>query len=115
MSTDDFLDRTPGRTYNCFDFVQEVWLRMTGEDVRNKMTKLIGDFKNRRWTASGMKQFKRLTEPSHPCFVVMQRKRTTPHVGIWFEGRVLHLTATGVEWQPLQVARRYFTDIRYYR
>lgn len=111
---DNYLDRTPGRAYNCLDFVREVWLGMTGRDVTERLTGLVGAFSQRKPNLSGVKEFRRLNVPEDPCFVVMQRFRCVPHVGIWMKGRVLHLTNRGVQFQPLQVAQAYFTSIRFY-
>lgn len=115
QSIDGFFDRRQTRTYNCLDFVREVWLAMTGEDVTEKLTRLTGAFGQRRATVSGVKGFKRLEAPQGPCFVVMQRKGLDPHVGIYLEDRVFHLHARGVEFQPISVAKEYFNVIRYYR
>lgn len=88
---------------------------MTGEDVTEKLTRLVGAFSERRANLSGVKAFKRLETPENPCFVVMQRKGFDPHVGIFLDGRIFHLHLRGVEFQPLCVARAYFKTIRYYR
>lgn len=104
----------PSKTYNCLDFVREVWLAMKEEDVTDKLTGLIGDFANRKANLSGVKAFKRLQEPINPCFVVMQRFKYVPHVGIYLNGRILHLKDTGVEFQPLIVAKSYYQTVRYY-
>lgn len=114
-SIDVFLDRVPRKGYNCLDFVREVWLYLYREDVTAKLTKLVGDFVNRKVTVSGVKGFKRLQQPESPCFVVMQRSRCVPHVGIYLDGRILHLGSKGVEFAMPIVARRYFTQLRYYR
>lgn len=114
-SIDAFLDRVPSADYNCIDFVQEVWLYLTGENVKEKLTGLIGDFSSRKVTISGVRAFKRLPEPIEPCFIVMQRPKTVPHCGICLERRILHLTESGVQFQPLNVAKGPFKIIRYYR
>lgn len=88
---------------------------MTGQDITAKLTGLVGAFANRKATVSGVKGFKRLLEPQSPCFIVMQRFRFVPHLGIFLDGRILHLTNRGVQFQPLIVARAYYTNIRYYQ
>jgi hypothetical protein len=115
ISIDQFLDRMPSKQYNCFDFVKEVWAALVNEDVGIKLDKLVGDFASRKVTVSGVKGFKRLKFPQSPCFVVMQRFKLVPHVGIFLDGRILHLKESGVEFQPELVAKRYFQTIRYYR
>lgn len=114
MSIDQFLDRMPGPSYNCLNLVREVWLAMTGVDVTDRLTGLVGAFAARGPNLSWAKGFTRLLEPTDPCIVLMQRFKCTPHVGIWIDGRVLHLTARGVQFQPLIVARAYYNTIRYY-
>lgn len=114
-SIDRFLDRRQTRTYNCLDFCREVWLAMTGEDVTAKLTRLVGEFAQRKATLSGVRGFQRLDEPINPCFVVFQRKGFTPHIGVYLDRRILHLHERGVEFQPLIVAQSYFNTVRYYR
>lgn len=111
---DSFLDRMPSKQYNCLDFVREVWLYLSGEDVTEKLTGLIGAFSNRRANLSGVKAFKRLPQPINPCFVVLQRFKYTPHCGIYLDGRILHLKDNGVEFQPLNVARSYYKSVSFY-
>ena len=67
-----------------------------------------------RVVLSAVRGFQKLEQPISPCFVVMQRSKTQPHIGIYYNGRVLHMKENGVEYQPLQVVRRYFTKIGFY-
>ena len=113
-SIDQYLDRNQTANYNCLDFVREVWLDMFAIDVTDRLKGLVGAFANRRANLSGVKSFKRIFQPENPCFVVMQRFKYVPHCGIYLDGRILHLKPTGVEFQPLVVARAYFTSIRWY-
>lgn len=114
FSVDPFFDRMPTETYNCLDFVREVWQAMTGEDITNRFPGLVGDFHSRKVTQEGVRSSTRLQSPVSPCFVVMQRRGMVPHVGIYLDRRILHLHTRGVEFQPLVVVREYFTSIRYY-
>jgi hypothetical protein len=114
FSVDPFLDRVQTREYNCLDFTREVWLDMTGEDITARLTGLVGAFVDRKPNLSGVKSFKRLPGPISPCIVVMQRFHFIPHVGIFWNGRILHLTNRGVQFQPLVVARQYFISVKYY-
>jgi hypothetical protein len=115
ISVDRFLDRMPRPGYNCLDFTREVWLALTGQDITERLTGLVGDFACRKATVSGVKGFKRLQTPSSPCFVVMQRTKFVPHIGIFLNGRMLHMSNKGVQYMPIEVARAYFTGIRYYQ
>lgn len=114
-SIDCFLARRKTKDYNCFDFVREVWLYWTGEDVANKLTGLTGRFKDRRPNISGVRAFTRIQEPINPCFIVLLRRPFVPHVGIYIDGEMLHLRDSGVVIEPLQIAKGHFSSIRFYK
>ena len=118
VSIDTYLDRVPRPVYNCLDFTREVWIGLFGdEDVHRRLDELCAGVhaEDGHVVLGPVRGFRRLARPESPCFVVMQRSKTQPHVGIFYNGRILHLRETGVEYQPLQVARRYFTKIGFYR
>lgn len=117
FSVDPFLDRTPRKDYNCLDFATEVWLAMNGDNIKQKLDKLCAGVHSAdgKVRLSGVRGFEKLEQPISPCFVVMQRNKVQPHIGIFFNGRILHLVDNGVENQPLLVAKRYFTKIGFYK
>ena len=114
-SLDGFLDRMPRPGYNCLDFVREVWQAMTGLDITDRLTGLQGDFLDRKATKSGYVAFSQLKGPLHPCLVVMQRGKMVPHIGVYINGKIMHMTGRGVQLMPPVVARGYYTKLRYYR
>jgi len=113
-SIDKFFNRVSTRKYNCLDFVREVWADMTGVDIAEALPGLQGDFSHRKGSLSGRKTFRRLESPVSPCIAVFQRRGDTPHLGIFYLGRILHLHERGVEFQPVCVAKAYYTKVRYY-
>jgi hypothetical protein len=117
MTIDPFLNRVPTKNYNCLDFVREVWLALFGTDVKERLDNLCAGVHaaDGRIRLSGVRGFEQLKTPVSPCFVVMQRNKVTPHIGIYLNGRLLHLRDNGVEYRPLNVARRYFKQIGFYR
>jgi hypothetical protein len=116
-SIDLYLDRMPKCDYNCMDFIREVWLGLFGENVKDKLDLLCAGVYSDKGVLKFMalKGFTKLVKPQSPCFVVMQRTKISPHVGIYYKGRLLHLRDNGVEYQPLDVAKRYFTKIGFYK
>jgi len=107
----------PKPDYNCLDFAREAWLLVAGDgDVKAKLDALSAGVhaEDGRVILSAVRGFRKLDKPVSPCFVVMQRSKMQPHIGVFYNGRVLHLKENGVEYQPVQVARRYFTKIGYY-
>jgi hypothetical protein len=117
IRVDDFLDRVPGADYKCFDFVREVWLRSFGVDVGDQLAGLRAALEHRKVAMSEVKRFTKSDFPVvDPCFVVFQRKRSIPHIGILFDGRVLHLQggASAQYSRFKDIARRY-TKVSFYR
>lgn len=110
-SIDQFLDRTPRKGYNCLDFAREVWFDLMGEDIT---TRLTVSTKEGHLALKGMGNFMALRGPTDPCFAVMQRFRFSPHLGIYMDRRILHLSGRGAEFQPIEVAMLGFASIRYY-
>jgi hypothetical protein len=116
-SIDPLLSRTPNESYNCLDFVIEAWAHISGDaSAGDRLRKLSEGVhaEDGKVVLSGVRGFSKLADPFSPCFVVMQRSKTQPHIGIYYQGRVLHMKETGVEFQPVAVVRRYFTKIGYY-
>jgi hypothetical protein len=116
-SIDKYLDRVPKKDYSCLDFVREVWLGLFGEDVSDRLDLLCAGIRGDKGILKfkALKGFIKLSKPESPCFVLMQRTRIEPHVGIYYNKRLLHLIDNGVEYEPLEVARRYFSKIGFYK
>lgn len=117
MSIDKFLDRQFNEdSYNCLHFACEAWLDLTGQDIRQRLDDLLAvPAAQRRIGRAYTADFKRLDRPHSPCLVLMQRPRSTPHIGVYVRGRVLHIREEGVEFQPLNVATLGFKRVRFYQ
>lgn len=116
-SIDPLLGRTPKPGYNCLDFVGEAWTYLMGDcDATKRLQRLNEGIhaEDGHVVLSAVRHFRKLDQPASPCFVVMQKTRTQPHIGIFYKGRVLHMKENGVEYQPLAVIQRYFTRIGFY-
>jgi hypothetical protein len=115
IRVDAFLDRERTSEYKCFDFVREVWLDTFGEDVGEKLRKFMGAVADRKFVLSDIKHCRKLAAPVDPCFVLFQRDlRLPPHVGIWCQGRVLHLGPSGAQFQPIDVVARRHPRVTYF-
>lgn len=117
MNTDPYFDRQRTPTYECFDFVREVWLSEFGEDIGDKLRGLVASISgnSHRVNLSEVKLFKRLQVPIDPCFVILQRGRTVPHSGIYYQGSVFHLAGNSPQFQPLSVVSRCYPRVSFYR
>jgi len=116
MSIDRFLSRYHTPQYNCWNFAVEVWLALVGEDLNERMPGQQGRISQRRISLKGARTFTRLEKPVSPCLVLMERPRQEPHVGIFYNGRILHLpTDQMAEYQHPRIAMRAFKTMRFYK
>lgn len=111
INVDSFLDRVPGPQYKCFDFVREVWAESFAVDLGDQLQGLAAALDDRHVVLSELRGFRKLLVPSDPCFVIFQRRRSTPHIGIWYQGNVLHLQGG----QSAQYSRLKDVALRYTR
>ena len=115
MSTDEFMTRRyHKRDYNCAHLVVEVFERLRGPDVAQVLRAYLCAPEERRSRRADLRKAVVLHEPVTPCVVLMQRKRET-HVGVWLNGRVLHIMeGRGVMHVPLEVASLGFSRVRFF-
>src|SRR6187431_3040755 len=86
-------------TYNCFDLVREAWLELTGVDLGSQTpTKGSGESYEAR-AVKVANTLRPLQVKENPCIVLMRRKRMEPHVGIFYNGRILHMNSRGAEYR----------------
>lgn len=105
--------------YNCWHFVRDVWFELTGE--------MLYDYTPARPTKHDMHmaaedaiyKFLQVNSiaawPKHqPLIVLMKRRVDTPHVGVFYKGKVLHLTPEGARYLPLDVSTVGYEKITFY-
>lgn len=115
FTTDTYLGKCYSHTYTCWDFACEVWTALTGKSLP------IGHVDVSRPSAelhALAKQYapamSRLEAPRSPCVVLLQRKRINPHVGIYYQGKVLHLNPSGAVYESLHSVCARYTEVSYY-
>lgn len=116
MSIDSFFHKKYDRDhYNCAHFVCDVWRHETGEDINHALECFLRPPKDRVADPSLRNRFQKLSEPESPCLVVMHRRNSPPHAGIYLRGRVFHIHEDGVQFQPVDVASRGFDRVGFYK
>lgn len=109
------------RHYNCWDFLRDVWLDATGQDLgsrkppevskdgfRRAFVEQQGDVEN--------KLLQRIMEPVTPCVALLERPGVMSHVGIFMKGKLFHLHPDkGVVLEPMEVASLGFQQVKFYR
>lgn len=112
MSIDCYLDRVyDHKSYNCLHFAIEVWKGLTGQDLDALLSAMMGAApvgKHER------RQIKRLAAPCSPCIVIFQRAHKTPHIGVYVDGNVLHISERGPMFVPVKLAAFHFTSYTFY-
>lgn len=115
MSIDPLFHRTYSRRlYNCAHFVAEAWEHETGQDIRERLIGFLFPPSDRFVPFALRRAFVSLDRPQSPCIVLMRQPRREPHVGIWIRGKVFHITESGPQFQPLDVATLGFLIVRFY-
>jgi hypothetical protein len=116
MSIDGFFHRKyNANTYNCAHFVCEVWESLTGQSLADRVEGLLRPRAERHVSFAMLRRLQRLERPISPCVVVMTRPRSAPHVGIYLDGRILHIEKEGVTYQPIEIASLGFKTMGYYK
>lgn len=116
MNLDRFLlKRHDAERYNCAHFACDVWQAVTGEDLRRSAEGFLLPPEERYADLRLLRLFERSDTPTDPCLVLFRRPGLAiPHLGVFTQGRVIHLNERGVERMPPSVAGRGFTKIDYY-
>lgn len=118
-SIDEYLSRQHNmKEYNCWDFLREVWLDITGVDVGHRTPSSCSREEMKALFQHGANDeplFKRLANRKDPCIVLMMRGNMLPHVGVYLRDRVLHLPEKSyTKFEPIEQATLGFKEVRYY-
>ncbi len=117
------VDKYLGRQFhitrgNCWHFVRDVWKDLTGEQLWDYTPAVTTKSELELAAKDAAPRFIEVPEFNVPCFqhliVLFQRPRDTPHVGVLYKQKVLHLRAEGAMYQPLEVAKVGFPTVRFF-
>lgn len=121
FSTDPYMGKRYIKdVYNCFDFAREVWLGITGEDIKDRLEILRNAIPDRKALARDIRSFRKLLEPEDPCLVMLKSPRTRPHIGVYLRGKLLHLATPsfvqlGVMFERLDTVTWRFKKVAFYK
>ena len=94
-------------SYCCEHFLIDAYKHYKRIDLSPKL--LTSGF----FSASNLRQFVPVVEPTQYS-IVLFRAKNEAHVGLWVDGRVLHLEPHGVVWQPLDYIKQGFDRVLFY-
>lgn len=109
-----YLFKTFTREYNCFSFVRDVWQELTGIDLGDQTPKehTVNSYNERALKVANT--LVKLDSLRDPCIVLLQRARMEPHVGVYYRGKVLHLTKRGAYYIPLDQITPGYPNVSFY-
>lgn len=93
--------------YCCEHFLIDAYKHYRQIDLSPKL--LTSGFFNVR----NLRQFVQVDKPSQYS-IVLFRAKNQAHVGLWIDGRVLHLEPHGVVWQSLEIVKQGFDRVLFY-
>lgn len=115
-SIDALLDRQyDSKKYHCVHFLIEAAQYLFEKDYSASFMGLTGDLKQSIQTSRDTTiKNKRIERPKDGCIVLMTNLLNSSHVGLFYCGRVLHLSEIGVHFQELRSLERNYSRFRFY-
>ena len=115
-SIDALLDRQyDPKKYHCVHFLIEAAQYLFEKDYSESFLGLTGDLKQSIQTSRDTTiKNKRIERPKDGCIILMTNLLNSSHVGLFYCGRVLHLSEIGVHFQELRSLERNYSRFRFY-
>ena len=116
-SIDCLLDRTYDiNNYNCVHFLCEAWLYLFDENLESRLNGFLRAITDKQFIKDDIRTFKKIPQPVDPCIVVMQANLQSPHVGLFYGRKVLHLNGHhAAKYEPLHMAMIGFDRVSFYQ
>lgn len=102
------------QTSNCWHFTQKAWQKLMKEDLPDLTPTIASGGRIISQTAKYKKVYELLANPAPICLALMERAPWNPHIGVYYYGRIMHLTERGVQFVSPSVAKRGFEKVSYY-
>lgn len=88
--------KTRKRDYNCYNFANDVWQVLGKGHIKDERTKL--------------------DKPENPCIVYLSNsEKQDSHVGIFIDGKVLHLGLRVPEYIDVDIFTKAFRNVSFYK
>lgn len=100
--------------YNCAHFVCDVLAQIKSPDMAALLRGFLCAKKDRKVLKDDLSKIVVLQKPVDWCVVLFQRPKSSTHVGVYLQGRVLHLSKESVQFQPLDVVALGFKKVRFF-
>lgn len=114
MNYNKYFDKVyDGKNYNCVHFVCEIWEDCgKGPGMRRALGGVMTGPQERQFHLIDLRSLQIESSPQEGIVAYMRRKGQV-HVGIWTDGKILHLSKDGVKLEPLDIIRLSFPSVRF--
>ena len=110
-----FKKRYNPKSYHCVHFLIDSAKFIYGLDYTPCFIGLTGSLDEAVKTSRDtVHRNKKIDNPAEGCIVLMSNYNGSSHVGLYYKGRVFHLTENGVQRPTLQQISLYFKRVRFY-
>lgn len=117
-SIDPLLNRQyDAKDYHCVHFVIDAAKYLFGTDYTPYFLSLVGQQSHEIKMAHqdfNFAQTVQLSQPRDGCIVLMTNLLNKAHVGLYYQGRVLHIAEQGVYFQQLRSLQRNYSGFKFY-
>lgn len=112
-----FLRKYDSAAYNCLHFTVDVQKEIFGRDLSFLLTGMRqrGDGMFNLGNMGRIRGFRKLRYPSDSCLCLFRGAATDDtHIGTFIDGRVFHISRSGVQFLPLEVTTLGFIEVFFY-
>lgn len=108
------------RSYNCWDFTRDVWKDLTGVDIGDREVprtyRAMDEAIRLQLGEKSVTDLEEIQVPETPCIVHFSRPGSLAHIGVFLNGKVLHLSPRqNVVLDAFRVVASNFSQTRFYR
>lgn len=101
--------------YHCVNFLIDAAQYLFEQDYSDSFIGLTSSLhESLKTSRHTVIQNRRIAEPTDGTIVLMTNVKQSSHVGLFYCGKILHLTEMGVHFLPINTVSRFYKRIRYY-
>lgn len=102
-------------SYHCVHFLIEAGQYLFDQDYSDSFIGLTSSLhESLKVSRHTVMRHRQIDQPVDGTIVLMTNVKQSSHVGLFYCGRVLHLTEMGTHFLPLITIKRFYKRIRYY-
>jgi len=109
-----FLKEYNDENYNCSHFVVDAYKEITGIDISDLLLGFMCQRQDRKVFNSIRENFGQINVIKNKTLLCLMSNSHEKHAGVLYKNKILHLRKTGVEYQSIAIATRFFAKVDFY-